>query len=114
ASLGWLASWAAAWLELVARVFGGLPSAQIGTHLALLPLAGTAAAFFVLAAVWIVALRPAPVAWSAPAAFRVTFLDVGQGDSTLLETPTARVLVDEGPPEADAPGQLPRMGIPSV
>jgi competence protein ComEC len=67
-----------------------------------------------LAAVWIVALRPAPVAWSAPAAFRVTFLDVGQGDSTLLETPTARVLVDEGPPEADVAGQLARMGIRSL
>lgn len=67
-----------------------------------------------LAAVWIVALRPAPVAWTAPAAFRVTFLDVGQGDSTLLETPTARVLVDEGPPEADVAGQLARMGIRSL
>ncbi len=140
ASLGWLAGWAAAWLELVARVFGGLPSAQIGTHLALVLVAGTGAAWFVvprarrnlatptrrgpavlaacgavlLAAVWIVALRPAPVAWTAPAAFRVTFLDVGQGDSTLLETPTVRVLVDEGPPEADVAGQLARMGIRSL
>jgi competence protein ComEC len=140
ASLGWLAGWAAAWLELVARVFGGLPSAQIGTHLALVLVAGTGAAWFavprarrhlatptrrgpavlaacgavLLAAVWIVALRPAPVAWTAPAAFRVTFLDVGQGDSTLLETPTARVLVDEGPPEADVAGQLARMGIRSL
>ena len=140
ASLAWLAGWAAAWLELVARVFGGLPSAQIGTHLALVLVVGGAASFLVvprarrrlatparrgpvalagcgaalLAAVWIVALRPAPVAWSAPAAFRVTFLDVGQGDSTLLETPTARVLVDEGPSEADVAGQLARMGIRSL
>jgi competence protein ComEC len=140
ASLGWLAGWAAAWLELVARVFGGLPSAQIGAHVTLVLVAGTAAAWFVvprarkhlatparrgpaalaacgvllLAAVWIVALRPAPMAWSAPVAFRVTFLDVGQGDSTLLETPTARVLVDEGPPEADVAGQLARMGIHSL
>ena len=38
--------------------------------------------------------------------FRATFLDVGQGDSVLLETASARVLVDEGPPEADVAGQL--------
>jgi competence protein ComEC len=41
----------------------------------------------------------------------VTFLDVGQGDSVLLETPSARVLVDQGPPEADVAGQLAGMGI---
>jgi competence protein ComEC len=45
---------------------------------------------------------------------RVTFLDVGQGDSVLLETPSARVLVDQGPPEADVAGQLRRMGIRSL
>jgi competence protein ComEC len=45
---------------------------------------------------------------------RVTFLDVGQGDSVLLETTSARVLVDEGPPEADVAGQLRRMGIRSL
>jgi competence protein ComEC len=75
-------------------------------------LAAGGAALFV--AVWIIAMRPAPAAWSAPVAFRVTFLDVGQGDSTLLETPRARVLVDEGPPEADVAGQLARMGIRSL
>jgi competence protein ComEC len=65
-----------------------------------------------LAGAWL-ATRPAP-AWNRPAAFRVTFLDVGQGDSTLLETPTARVLVDEGPPEAHVAAQLERMGIRSL
>jgi competence protein ComEC len=44
----------------------------------------------------------------------VTFLDVGQGDSVLLETPSARVLVDQGPPEANVAGQLARMGIRSL
>jgi competence protein ComEC len=44
----------------------------------------------------------------------VTFLDVGQGDSTLLETPSARVLVDEGPPEANVAGQLRRLGVLSL
>jgi competence protein ComEC len=140
AGLSALAGWAAAWLELVARVVGGLPGAQIGTHVALLLVGGAAAAWLggrrvrrrlsatarrgpvalalggvaLLAAVWIVATRPASATWAAPVALRVTFLDVGQGDSTLLETPHARVLVDEGPPEADVAGQLARMGIHSL
>jgi len=46
-----------------------------------------------------------------PHGLRVTFLDVGQGDATLLEAPGARVLVDEGPPEADVARQLRRLGI---
>jgi competence protein ComEC len=44
----------------------------------------------------------------------VTFLDVGQGDSVLLETASARVLVDQGPPEANVAGQLAAMGIRSL
>jgi len=59
--------------------------------------------------VW-VATRPAP-AWSRPVGLRVTFLDVGQGDSVLLETPRARILVDEGPPEAGVAAQLRGMGV---
>ena len=35
-----------------------------------------------------------------PTGLRVVFLDVGQGDSTLLQVATGSVLVDEGPPEA--------------
>jgi competence protein ComEC len=49
-----------------------------------------------------------------PTGLRVTFLDVGQGDSVLLETKRARVLVDEGPPEADVAGQLSRLGVRSL
>jgi competence protein ComEC len=140
AGLSALAGWAAAWLELVARVVADLPGAQIGTHVTVLLVAVAATAWFVapsawrrlesparrgpaavvtggavlVAAVWIVATRPASANWTAPVALRVTFLDVGQGDSTLLETPRARVLVDEGPPEADVAGQLARMGVRSL
>ncbi len=136
-ALAWLAGWAAAWLELVARVVGSLPGAQIDartavivaglglgvwavarfgrrrlgekTHAIGLACAGLAAA---VVAVWWTA-RPAP-AWHQPAGLRVTFLDVGQGDAVLLETRSARVLVDQGPPEADVAGQLRRMGIRSL
>jgi len=69
-------------------------------------------AVLVATAVWWSA-RPAP-AWDQPAGLRVTFLDVGQGDSVLLETPSARVLVDQGPPEANVAGQLRRLGIRSL
>jgi competence protein ComEC len=63
------------------------------------------------AAAW--SLRSAPT-WHPPAGFRATFLDVGQGDSVLLETASARVLVDEGPPEADVAGQLRSLGVRSL
>jgi competence protein ComEC len=139
AGLAALAGWAAAWLELVARVVADLPGAQVGTRTALtlgaLGLAGwfvtraarrhvrvpaqrlgiaalLSGAAVVVVPLWI-STRPAPE-WHPPAGLRVTFLDVGQGDSTLLETPSARVLVDEGPPEADVAGQLARMGIRSL
>jgi competence protein ComEC len=136
-ALAWLAGWAAAWLELVARIVGSLPGAQIGARTAsfatLLALGAWAAVRFgrrrlgekapatglaciglavVVAAVWWTA-QPAP-AWQQPAGLRVTFLDVGQGDAVLLETRSARVLVDQGPPEADVAGQLRRMGIRSL
>jgi competence protein ComEC len=137
-ALAWLAGWAAAWLELVAGLVGSLPGAQIGTRTALvvgtLVLGFCAAARYgrthvdprayaplgialaglvaVVAAGWWAA-NPAP-AWQQPAGLRVTFLDVGQGDAILLETRSARVLVDQGPPEADVAGQLVGLGVQSL
>lgn len=137
AALAWLAGLAAAWLELVARVFASLPGAQIGMREALAVVGLIAAAWIVarhgrsrlgargrmvavvagglalaaLAGAW--SLR-APPAWEQPAGLRVTFLDVGQGDAALLETASARVLVDQGPPEAGVAGQLARMGVRSL
>ena len=138
AALASLAGWAAAWLELVARLVASLPGAQIGARTAFVgalaavaawlalrhggPRLGTqartsvalaaAGGLLLVAAGWWAA-RPAP-AWDQPAGLRVTFLDVGQGDAVLLETPSARVLVDQGPPEGDVAGQLARMGIRSL
>ena len=137
AGLASLAGWAAAWLDLVARIVADLPSARLGVRPAigialavavfwlavrrtrrrvgrierrrLGQLALVSGTLVVVAVVW-VATRPAP-AWSRPAGLRVTFLDVGQGDSVLLETPRARVLVDEGPPEAGVAAQLRGMGV---
>ncbi len=137
AALAWLAGWAAAWLGLVARLVASLPGAQIGPRAALavvvLGAAGwigfrfsrarlgtrpttvaiAASGVLLLGAAVLWELRPAPT-WQQPAGLRVTFLDVGQGDSVLLETPSVRVLVDEGPPEANVASQLTRMGIRSL
>ena len=137
AALAWLAGWGAAWLELVARFVASLPGAQVDARAALLvtvlavvtwlgalrlrarlgvptswlALAGAGATTLAVAGWW--SVRPAP-AWHQPAGLRVTFLDVGQGDAVLLETPSARVLVDQGPPEANVAGQLLRMGVTSL
>ncbi|MBA3434547.1 MAG: ComEC/Rec2 family competence protein [Actinobacteria bacterium] len=136
-ALAWLAGSAAAWLELVARVVASLPGAQISSRAALggavvvavawtasrhlrprldarsrsLALAGAGVLVLVAAGWW--SVRGTPTR-EQPAGLRVTFLDVGQGDSVLLETPSARVLVDQGPPEADVAGQLAGMGIRSL
>jgi competence protein ComEC len=133
-----LAGWCAAWLELVARVVAGLPGAQVGARTTLGFAVAAASAWFVVrearrrlpasrqtvaalalggvalvpTAAWIAA-RPAP-AWHSPSGLRVTFLDVGQGDAVLLETRRARVLVDQGPPEADVARQLTDMGVRSI
>jgi competence protein ComEC len=137
AALASLAGWAAAWVELVARHVASLPGAQVDARAALVvalagaacclgapyararlgvraravAAAGASGALLVTAAWW--SARPA-TAWEQPPGLRVTFLDVGQGDSVLLETTSARVLVDQGPPEANVARQLERMGIRSL
>jgi competence protein ComEC len=133
-ALAWLAGWCAWWLAVVARVVAGWPSAQVSSPVVIviaaalvgavalvrrLPryrrraaVAAIASAALTLSSV-ACALRPAP-SWTPPAGLRVTFLDVGQGDSALVEGPGGAVLVDEGPPEADVAGQLRRMGLRSL
>jgi len=135
AALAWFAGWAAAWIEIVARVVASLPSAQVGTRAALVLIVGVAVSWLALrqsrpwpaqwpavlsiggvVAIALVgwwAVRPAP-SWPPSGGPRVTFPDVGQGDAVLLETPSARVLVDQGPPEADVAGQLRRLGVRSL
>jgi competence protein ComEC len=138
AGLAVLAGLGAAWLELVASVVADLPGAQVGVRTTAWLSGAAAVGWLVLrrarkrldtsrralltvvlggsvlgaAVVWI-AGSPA-AAYEPPTGLRVTFLDVGQGDAVLLETRRARVLVDQGPPEADVAGQLARLGIRSL
>lgn len=59
-----------------------------------------------------VALAPARAAVPLPPArLRVTFLDVGQGDATLVQVPGAAVLVDAGPPDDGIVADLRRAGV---
>ena len=133
-ALAWLAGWCAWWLALVARFVASWPSAQVSSPLAIAVAAGIVAAVLVvrrlpryrrptaLVAIASLALTlavaawatRAPPSWEPPSGLRVTFLDVGQGDSALLEVPGGAVLVDEGPPEADVAGQLRRLGLRSL
>ncbi len=133
-SLSWLAGAAAAWIAFAARLVASLPYAQTSSRPLVLALAAafgtgvafravpqyrrrravtTAVALVPLAALGWWALHPPP-SWSPPAALRVSFLDVGQGDGILLETPQGAVLVDAGPPEARVDRQLRRMGLRSL
>ena len=129
AALAAVAGWLAAYLAAVARVVATLPFAQLQTGAALvlgLCTAGLvlAARFrrerpLLIAAVAVtaaagVAWRTWPAAsWPAPPrnGLRITALDVGQGDATLIQAPEGAVLIDEGPPEADVAGQLRALGV---
>ena len=129
AALAWLAGWPAAYLAACARLVGGLPYAQVRSGTALLVLvavalalaglarlppprrraaAALAAAALVLLVVWRSWPQPPQ---PPPRGLRITFLDVGQGDSALLQVREGAVLVDEGPPEARVDRQLRRLGI---
>jgi competence protein ComEC len=130
AALGWANGWLAVYLAGCARLIGGLPYAQVSTTTAALGVA-------VIVALGIVATRLRPpraqraavlavlavliaAGWKLtrpddqlppPRGLRMTFLDVGQGDSTLIQVPEGAILVDEGPPEADVADQLLRLGV---
>jgi competence protein ComEC len=130
ATLAWVNGWLAAYLAAVARFFGGLPHARLASWKALAVLA-VGAAFAVLimrlpaprgrrAAALVSLLALVLVGWRlqpahgvppSPAGLRITFLDVGQGDSALIQVPEGAVLVDEGAPEAHVAHQLERLGV---
>lgn len=134
AALAWLGGWCAAWIAGVARLFGGLPGAEVTSGwvvgigaavvlgavvLARLPRYRRAGALaiglstLVIVALGWVALRDR-TSWTPPTGLRVTVLDVGQGDAILVEAPDGAFLVDQGPPEAEVARELRRMGVRSL
>lgn len=128
-ALAWVNGWLAAYLAGCARLFGGLPHAQLTswTALAVLAVAAGVVALAVrlrpprgrrlaalagllalLAGAWTLRPDSAP---PPPQGLRVTVLDVGQGDAVLLQVPEGSVLVDQGPPEARVAAQLRALGV---
>jgi competence protein ComEC len=125
----WANGWLAAYIAACARLIGGLPGAQVSSGLALglaavtclllvaaarLPawrrpgLAVVVGVGVIILAGWKLQSAPPP---PAPEGFRLTVLDVGQGDSILLQVRQGAVLVDQGPPEAEVDDQLRHLGI---
>jgi competence protein ComEC len=51
---------------------------------------------------------------AAPAGLRITFLDVGQGDATLIQRRSAAILVDTGPPDGPILARLRHAGVPRL
>ncbi len=84
------------------RVRGGRP----------VPVSRVAALVGILLVAVVWALRPPGVPPPPPVQrFRVTFLDVGQGDATLLQVPGHAVLVDTGPPDDPLLARLAHAGV---
>jgi competence protein ComEC len=124
ALLALLDGWLAAYLVLCARAVASLPHAQLSAAPMLLATAGLTALIALarrsrMLAVAVAAAGIVAIAWRAapdpapppPTGLRVTFLDVGQGDATLIQVPRGSLLVDQGPPEANVAQQLHRLGI---
>ncbi len=133
AALAWVNGWFAAYLAGCARLVGSLPYAAapartalvvvgLGLVLALLAsrlrraraprLAVVLLLVLLIAGGW--RLRDGSPGLPPPQGVRMTFLDVGQGDSALLQVREGAVLVDEGVPEADVAGQLRGLGVRSL
>jgi competence protein ComEC len=121
---GLIASYIAFWARLTAAIPGAQVSRTRLFELSPILFAAGASPFLVrprlprmivLALMAVVSLggwQHRPVLYPpAPKGLRITFLDVGEGDSTLLQTPDGAVLVDAGSPEANVAGQLRRLGV---
>jgi competence protein ComEC len=77
------------------------PNSPLAGWLARTPAAGLAA----------LVSRASAAGLAAPAGLRITFLDVGQGDATLLQWRRTAILVDTGPPDGPILTRLRHAGI---
>ena len=127
--IGWLAALPLAAVLGVGRAGAGLPAAQI--HVGIVAaLAGASATSSLilwppsrrvawrLAPLLVIALvgalvltRSRPVPRQAPGVVRLAFLDIGQGDATLVQSGGHAMLVDSGPPDAPVTQRLRHLGV---
>jgi competence protein ComEC len=120
-----LAALPAAYLAWLGHAAAGLPQAQVALPPAVVAigcgavaaavrskvvrrLAPLLAALAVLAAV---AVARGPAGAAPPSGLRVSFLDVGQGDATLIQDRSRAVLVDAGPADGPVLARLRRAGV---
>jgi competence protein ComEC len=128
-ALAWVNGWLAAYLAAVARLFAGLPHAELTSWTAVAAM-GAALGFLLLvtrlraprprrAAVLATMLVAVVAGWRLlptdvlppPDGLRITFLDVGQGDAILIQVPQGAVLVDQGEPGAHVADQIRGLGV---
>jgi competence protein ComEC len=121
-----LAGFPAAYVMWVAHVASSVPGAQAAVPVAAVAVACAVvmlaiacrrfrpvAAAAVLAALAVAVALPRGEAGAAttPAGLRITFLDVGQGDATLIQRGSAAILFDTGPPDGPILARLRRAGV---
>ena len=121
-----LAGFPVSYVMWVAHVASGLPGARASASTGLVTAACLATAlglavrsarpFVVLGAVVALALgavlsRTQAAGIAAPAGLRITFLDVGQGDATLIQWRQSAILVDTGPPDGPILTRLRHAGV---
>ncbi len=127
--IAWTAALPLAAVLAIGRAGAGLPAAQIHAGIPAALGAACAAGGLVLwsparrvgrwaAPLLVVALtfaivltRPRPVAGPAAGVVRLAFLDIGQGDATLIQSEGHSMLVDSGPPDGPVTGRLRHLGI---
>jgi len=127
--IGWTAALPLAAVLAIGRAGAGLPAAQIhaGVLAALAAASGLGAAvlwsparragqralpLIVLALILAVVLtRPRPIAGPPTGVVRLSFLDIGQGDATLVQSDGHAMLVDSGPPDGPVVQRLRHLGI---
>ena len=121
-----LAGYPLAFVAWVGDTAAGLPHAALSVSPGLVALACLAAVVAIAvpaarrprsvaaaAAVGIalVVSQPSARALGRPDGLRVTFLDIGQGDATLIQDHATSVLVDTGPPEGGVVARLRHAGV---
>jgi competence protein ComEC len=121
-----LAGFPAAFVMWVAHVASGMPGAQatvpaavvaVACLLAMLAIASrparpiAAAALVAAIAIAVVVPRSQAGAATTPAGLRISFLDVGQGDATLIQRRGAAILFDAGPPDGPILARLRSAGV---
>jgi competence protein ComEC len=121
-----LAAFPVAYVMWVAHITSAMPAAQAAVPVALVAAVCLAAAVaiavrrarpLVLAGLFaalgfgVVLPRVQPGPAAAPPGLRITFLDVGQGDATLIQRRGTAILVDAGPPDGPILSRLRRAGV---